>query len=258
MSNRPFILLSNDDGFDAKGLQFLIDGLASQARLMVVAPAYERSGASHSISLKVDMALQERAPSHFAFDGTPVDCVQFGLRNLVPEKPDLIISGINHGANLANDTLYSGTVGAAMVGAAAGIPSIAVSLVDYRHKGENHFANALTVLSELLKIWHHLDDFQKRVININVPNIPAEEFRGIKVAQLGERIYGEEFHPGEIPNTFRYFHEEPINFGGHDFDVTEIQNGFATLSVLRPSLFDAEKNRHLSDVLQVEQKGRKP
>jgi len=255
MSKLPFILLSNDDGFDAEGLRFLIDGLEAQARLMVVAPAYERSGASHSISLKVDMALQERAPNQFAFDGTPVDCVQFALRNLILEKPDLVISGINHGANLANDTLYSGTVGAAMVGAAAGIPSLAVSLVDYLGKGSNHFQNALMVIQKIIKSRHKLGHLQKRVININVPNIPQDQFLGLKVTKLGERIYGEEFLPGEIPNTFRYFHEEPINFGGNDFDVTESQNGFATLSVLQPSLFAEADNHHLRDILQLETLG---
>lgn len=249
MPNRPFILLSNDDGFDASGLRYLVEGIADLAELMVVAPAYERSGASHSISLKVEMALQARGANQYAFDGTPVDCLQFALRNLVPHKPDLVISGINHGANLANDTLYSGTVGAALAGAAAGIPALAVSLVDYHENKTNYFANALKVVRRLIKMRHQLDEFQKSVININVPNIPEAEFKGLKVTRLGERIYGEEFIPGEIPNTFRYFHEEPINFGGHNYDVTEIKNGFATFSVLKPTLFDAERNRNLKELL---------
>jgi 5'-nucleotidase len=253
MSKKPFVLLSNDDGIQADGLQHLCDGVREFAEVMVVAPVHERSGASHSISLKAEMALQEWGEARFAFDGSPVDCVQFAMRNLVPKKPDLMISGINHGANLANDTLYSGTVGAAMVACSSGVPALAVSLVDYHPRRENYFSTAVAQVQRLLKRGLWFDDFQGRVLNLNVPNIPSEECRGLKVAQLGERIYSQEFRPGDIPNTYRYHHEEPINFGGTDMDVTEIQNGYATLTVLRPSLYDHVGTETLKSMLNHQQ-----
>ena len=144
---KPFILLSNDDGFDATGLRYLVSYLETKYEIMVVAPAYEKSGASHGISLKAEMALQERAPNQYAFDGTPVDCVLFALRNLVEKKPDLIISGINHGANLGNDTLYSGTVGAALAGAQHAILRL-LFLCATTTKEKNYFSHAAEVLEK--------------------------------------------------------------------------------------------------------------
>ena len=248
MSSKPFILLTNDDGFDAAGLQALIDALDQMADLIVVAPAFERSGASHSISVYHDLALQERDPDRYAFDGTPVDCVQFALRNLVNRKPDLIISGINHGANLGNDTLYSGTVGAAMAGCAEGITALAVSLVNYRHH-THYFETAVSLVVRLVKQRHALGGFHNRVLNINVPNVPIGELKGTRLCSLGERIYSEEFVPGKLPGSFRYNHSEPINFGGHNVDVTEIQAGYATVSVLRPLLFDKRKQEELDELV---------
>ncbi len=248
MSSKPFILLTNDDGFDAAGLQALINALQEQAEIMVVAPAFERSGASHSISVGHDLALQERGEGRYAFDGTPVDCVQFALRNLIQHKPEMIISGINHGANLGNDTLYSGTVGAAMAGCVEGVVGLAVSLVNYR-KDQHHFETAVDVVLKLLRQRHRLSEFQNRVLNINVPNIELAKLRGIKLCSLGERIYGEEFIAGKLPGSFRYNHTEPINFGGTNVDVSEVKDDFASVSVLRPLLFDVEKQQLFEKLL---------
>lgn len=251
MDKLPHILMTNDDGFDAEGLRALVKSVKEVARVTVVAPAFEKSGASHSISLKSELTLFEKAQDEYAFDGTPVDCVHFAMRNLLSEKPDLVLSGINHGANLANDTLYSGTVGGALVGCIEGIPAMAVSLVDYaKGDAENHFDTACQVVRSLLKKMPGLVDFRRKVININVPNIPASQLNGHKLASLGERIYADEFLPGNIPHTFRYNHKAPVNFGAADSDVMIVQDGFASISVLRPSYFDQAASKAFEALLE--------
>lgn len=247
--NPYHILMTNDDGFDAEGLRTLQASLSEKVKLTIVAPAFEKSGASHSISLKHELTLFERAKDQYAFDGTPVDCVHFAMRNLLLEKPDLVLSGINHGANLANDTLYSGTVGGAMVGCIEGVPAIAVSLVDYEKNGINHFDTAVFVVNQLLAKKAVLNEFSRRVININVPNIPVSDLAGIVTTDLGERIYADEFLPGRIMHTFRYNHKAPVNFGSAESDVSRIKDGFATVSVLKPSFFDADANVKMDQLL---------
>ncbi|SMF62316.1 5'/3'-nucleotidase SurE [Pseudobacteriovorax antillogorgiicola] len=244
MSQKPFTLLTNDDGLHAEGIQAVQEGLKDLIDPLVVAPARERSGASHSVSLGRDLHLQEAENNVYSFDGTPVDCVLFTLRNLVRDKPDFCISGINHGANLGNDTLCSGTVGAALAAANEGIPSIAISMVG---RGPYHMATAIHVLKQVFAMRHKVfSKIHSKVLNINVPNIPVGELQGLKVAKLGERIWSEEFVAGKDPGSFRYHHEEPINFGGSEFDVTAVQDGFASLTVLEPNLMD----RHSHDILE--------
>jgi 5'-nucleotidase len=251
MDKLPHILMTNDDGFDAQGLRSLVSAVKKVARVTVVAPAFEKSGASHSISLKSELTLFEKAQDEYAFDGTPVDCVHFAMRNLLAEKPDLVLSGINHGANLANDTLYSGTVGGALVGCIEGVPAMAVSLVDYcKNDGVNHFDTACQVVVSLLQKLPALVDFRRKVVNINVPNIPPSQLKGRKIASLGERIYADEFLPGTIPHTFRYNHKAPVNFGAQDSDVMIVQDGFASISVLRPSYYDQSASSAFEALLE--------
>ena len=228
-------LLTNDDGIHADGIEALIVGLDDLIDPLVVAPLCEKSGASSSITLGRDIHLVEKGDQLFAFDGTPVDCVAFALRNLVREKPALCISGINLGENLGNDTICSGTVGGALAAAAEGIPAIAISMQG--RKGPFHFTSAIKVLRKI--IVNHERIFTKLgtvALNINIPNKPFENIRGIKLCQLGQRVWSEEFLPGEEPGSFRYNHADPINFGGIGKDVTELADGFVTVSVLRPSL----------------------
>ncbi|NRA68994.1 MAG: 5'/3'-nucleotidase SurE [Pseudobacteriovorax sp.] len=234
---RILTLLTNDDGVHAEGMDALLSGLNQLVEPVVVAPLTEKSGASSSITLGRDIHLVEKDDDLFAFDGTPVDCVAFALRNLLREKPELCISGINMGENLGNDTLCSGTVGAALAAAQEGIPAIAISIVG--RSGPYHFDTAIAVLKRLLMKKHEIfREDQKSVLNINVPNLPLPELKGIKVCSLGQRVWSEEFLPGTDSGSFRYNHADPVNFGGTDIDVTEIRNGYATISVLQASLFN--------------------
>jgi len=137
---KPLILLSNDDGVRAPGIQALADALVDVADLVIAAPDRERSAAAHSISLDHPLRAEEVEPGVFAIDGTPVDCVYLALHHLVPRKPDLCLSGINNGFNLGSDVFYSGTVGAALEGALRGIPSIALSLERRKPQDFTHAA----------------------------------------------------------------------------------------------------------------------
>mgnify|MGYP003688115097 CR=1 FL=1 len=246
MSHKQLTILTNDDGLRADGIQAVYEAVKNICDPLLLAPAQERSGASHSISLGKDIHLHEEHDHSYSFDGTPVDCVLFALRNLVKEKPDLLISGINHGANLGNDTLCSGTVGAALAAANEGIPAIAISMDG---RGPYHFETATHVLLKILEQKQKIfSKIHPRVLNINVPNIPLAELKGIRVCKLGERIWSEEFVAGKTPGSFRYYHEEPINFGGKGFDVSELKDGYATISVLHPSLLDKHSNDILEDL----------
>ena len=244
-------MITNDDGIDAAGIRAIVDSLKDELDLFVVAPMKERSGAGHSITLGKDIHLKEVADHEFAFDGTPVDCVTFALRNLVRDKPELCISGINLGANLGNDTLCSGTVGAALAAANEGIPGIAISMVGAR--GPYHLDTAVHVLKSLLR--NKLRFLIACIIeglNVNVPNVPLSELRGESKCANSENAFGaRSLLQEKLPDSFRYCHEEPINFGGSNFDVTEGENGFfATVTVLQPSLFDSHSNDILEDITQ--------
>src|SRR5436305_3211269 len=163
------ILLSNDDGYFAPGLEQLAAALASRAQITVVAPERDRSGASNSLTLDRPLTVR-RAPSGFMFvNGTPTDCVHLAVTGLLAELPDMVISGINYGANMGDDTIYSGTVAAATEGFLLGIPSIAVSLASLA--GRN-FVTAARVAARLVERFKRLPFGEPVLLNVNVPDLP--------------------------------------------------------------------------------------
>jgi 5'-nucleotidase len=177
------ILLSNDDGYFAPGLERLAAALASRAEITVVAPERDRSGASNSLTLDRPLTVR-RAPNGFLFvNGTPTDCVHLAVTGLLEHLPDLVISGINLGANMGDDTIYSGTVAAATEGYLLGIPSIALSLAS---KTAEHFETAAAVAVELLER-HEREPLGPRLINVNVPDVPRATLRGYRITRLGRR-----------------------------------------------------------------------
>src|SRR5512140_1792403 len=172
------ILLSNDDGYFAPGLERLAAALAARAEITVVAPERDRSGASNSLTLDRPLTVR-RAPNGFLFvNGTPTDCVHLAVTGLLDKLPDMVISGINHGANMGDDTIYSGTVAAATEGFLLGIPSIAVSLSG---SGEGHFESAAAVVVKLVERFRAQPPEAAVLLNVNVPNVPAADLRGLKV-----------------------------------------------------------------------------
>lgn len=181
------ILLSNDDGINAQGINTLADALRPFAKVTIIAPDRNRSAASSSLTLMNPLRPQNMGEDRYALNGTPADCVHLALNGFIDEKVDLVVSGINHGANLGDDVLYSGTVAAALEGRYLGLPAIAVSLVTEHGGEEKYFETAATLIRQIVE---QLDENPLRpqeILNINVPNVPLEEVKGVKICRLGRR-----------------------------------------------------------------------
>ncbi len=178
------ILISNDDGYFAPGIATLASVLREEAEVLVCAPERDRSGASNSLTLDRPLTVRT-APNGFLFvNGTPTDCVHLAATGLMPQLPDMVLSGINHGANMGDDTIYSGTVAAATEGFLLGIPAIAVSLAS---RTPQYFGTAGAVACELVRKLKAAPFARPMLLNVNVPDLPPEEIRGIRVTRLGRR-----------------------------------------------------------------------
>ena len=178
------ILVSNDDGYFAPGIGVLADALAVCAEVTVVAPERDRSGASNSLTLDRPLSVR-RAPNGYLYvNGTPTDCVHLAVTGLLETLPDVVISGINYGANMGDDTIYSGTVAAATEGFLLGIPSVAISLVA---EGGGHFETAARIACELVERFRARPLMQPVLLNVNVPDAAYEALRGTVVTRLGKR-----------------------------------------------------------------------
>lgn len=178
------ILISNDDGYFAPGITLLAERLASRGEVTVVAPERDRSGASNSLTLDRPLTVR-RAPNGFYFvNGTPTDCVHLAVTGVLDFLPDIVVSGINLGANMGDDTIYSGTVAAATEGFQLGIPSLAVSLAS---KSGRHFETAASVAVAIVERFARAPIAQPVLLNVNVPSVPAEDLAGEEVTRLGKR-----------------------------------------------------------------------
>lgn len=178
------ILISNDDGYFSPGITLLAEMLAPLAEITVVAPERDRSGSSNSLTLDRPLTVRKAQNGFFFVNGTPTDCVHIAVTGLLPQLPDIVISGINYGANVGDDTIYSGTVAAATEGFLLGIPSIAVSLVA---EGGGHLRTAGRVAAELVARLRKRPLGQPVLLNINVPDIEYERLAGFSVTRLGKR-----------------------------------------------------------------------
>ena len=180
------VLVSNDDGVDAPGIHVLARHLATVGDVVVVAPDRDRSGASNSLTLDQPIRVTKLDDHRYRVAGTPTDCVHLALSGLLDVEPDIVVSGINNAANLGDDVIYSGTVSAAMEGRFLGLPAIAVSLVTRDHKGEHFESAALAVMLLMRKLV--IDPLPAdTILNVNVPDLPWEQIRGLSVARLGRR-----------------------------------------------------------------------
>src|SRR5215207_3104474 len=178
------ILVSNDDGYFAPGITVLAEALAAYAEVTVVAPERDRSGASNSLTLDRPLSVR-RAPNGYLYvNGTPTDCVHLAVTGLLEELPDIVVSGINYGANMGDDTIYSGTVAAATEGFLLGIPSVAISLVA---AGNDNFQTAARIAADLTRRFKEKPLGQRALLNVNVPDVGYEELRGMEITRLGKR-----------------------------------------------------------------------
>jgi 5'/3'-nucleotidase len=181
------ILLSNDDGYRAEGLRCLKEALADVAPLTLVAPDRNRSGSSHSLTLDGPLHVQQAEPdTWYVINGTPTDCVHLAITGLFDDEFDMVVSGVNDGANLGDDVLYSGTVAAAIEGRFLGLPTIAMSLVPASGTA-THFRTAARIARELVLRLLERPLHRSMILNVNVPDLPYEELKGFEVTRLGNR-----------------------------------------------------------------------
>ncbi len=178
------ILISNDDGYFAPGLAILAEYLAKIADVVVVAPERDRSGASNSLTLDRPLKLRRAANGFHYVNGTPTDCVHLAVTGMLDYQPDMVVSGINAGANMGDDTIYSGTVAAATEGYLLGIPALAISLVG---RELSYYETAARVAVELVQRFAKQTHEKPWLLNVNVPDIPYDQLQGMEVTRLGKR-----------------------------------------------------------------------
>jgi 5'-nucleotidase len=217
------ILVSNDDGYLATGINSLADALADIAEVTVVAPDRNQSGASNSLTLHTPLRVHSIGERRYFVNGTPSDCVHLALSGFLDEDPDIVVSGINHGANLGDDVIYSGTVAAAMEGRFLGLPAIAVSLAG---RNPSHFDTAARVAADLVRKLAANPLPKDLMLNVNVPDRPFEELAGIESTRLGFRHRSEPLVPMKDPYGRRVYWIGPAGQGqdagpGTDFEAVE-------------------------------------
>lgn len=241
------ILISNDDGYRAEGLQHLVEALKALGQCTVVAPERNRSGASNSLTLDVPLRVTRYDENMYYVNGTPTDCVHMAISGLFDHEHDIVVSGINDGANLGDDTLYSGTVAAAVEGRFLGLPSIAVSLVNNAHGDSgseprdepSHFATAARVAAELLMRLQRTPLGAATILNVNVPNLPYEKLAGTQVTRLGFRHRSEPVIRGLDPKGKEVFWVGPAGAeqdAGAGTDFHAIANGYVSVTPLQTDL----------------------
>lgn len=179
-----FILVSNDDGYQAPGIVCLAEALSKVAKVTVVAPDRNRSGASNSLTLDHPLRVTRAENGFFHVNGTPTDCVHLAITGLLPNEPDIVVSGINNGANLGDDVIYSGTVAAAIEGRFMGLPAMAISLVG---TSLEHYATAAKVAAMLVSQLRRKLLPANTLLNVNVPDVPWEDLQGFEATRLGSR-----------------------------------------------------------------------
>jgi 5'-nucleotidase len=229
------ILISNDDGYLAPGINALADALAPIAEIVVVAPDSNRSGSSNSLTLDRPLSVYRAANGFHFVNGTPSDCVHIALTGGLSFKPDLVVSGINQGQNMGDDTLYSGTVAAATEGFLFGIPAIAFSQV---HHGWEHLDAAAKVAREIVE--RRFDELQKPyLLNVNIPNLPYDQLKNIVATRLGKRHVSEAVVKSQDPHGREIFWIGPAGAAkdageGTDFHATA--QGYVSITPLQIDL----------------------
>ncbi|HOV21492.1 MAG TPA: 5'/3'-nucleotidase SurE [Candidatus Ratteibacteria bacterium] len=234
------VLITNDDGIYSKGLKILVECLPSSIEKIIVVPEFETSAISHAINLfnpirikKIDLFYS----NCYIVNGTPVDCVKIGVKEILKNRPDVIISGVNLGPNLGMDILYSGTVAAAAEGAILGIPSIAISITDYKNFD---FLSIKKVLKKIIKSLIKIKLPEDTIFNINIPNLPLETIKGIKFTFQSKSRFIEEYEKRIDPKGVPYFWLKG-NFkikGEKGSDVDAIKSGFISITPLNLILTD--------------------
>ena len=231
------ILCTNDDGLRARGLELSVELCATIAEVDVVAPDREQSATSHSLTLYKPLRPTQRGPRRWEVDGTPTDCVLLALGALLAEKPDFVVSGVNHGPNMGEDVLYSGTVAAAMEGLSLGIPAVALSLAS---RDQDLLPTYRDPLERLLRTILTANAFPRdTLLNVNLPPIPGDQVQGVRVTALGSRVYQESLQRMKDPwgRDLFWIGGGHIDWtGGADSDFHAIHAGFISVTPLHLDL----------------------
>ncbi len=241
MVKSNLILVTNDDGLSSSGIASLVEAMETLGEVIVVAPLEPQSGMSQAITVKHPLRViksQLNGCTSYSVNGTPTDCVKLALSQLLPRKPDLLVSGINHGSNSSTSVLYSGTMGAALEGCVNGIPSIGFSIISYDHKTNLSTAKkyAAKIAAQVLK--HDLP--LHTCLNVNIPAVPEEEIKGIHICRQTMGFWQEEFDKRTDPSgnnyywlTGEYFNREPE---ATDTDEWALENNYIAMVPLRTDL----------------------
>ena len=259
MSDRPKILVTNDDGFRSEGLIALAEALASIGDVTVVAPEQDQSGVGHAVSIKVPVrvaSVEDRAVPTYRCSGTPADCVVVGAFDLCGGMPALIVSGINRGANLGDDVNYSGTVAAAFEGTIVGAPSIAISLASSwpGRDREHHWETATTVVTRVARDVLANGLPRLTLLNVNVPNVPIKHLNGVRWVRQARKAYQDRVERREDPRGGTYF----WLWGSFDAsnivegtDLAAVRDGFACIT---PITLDRTDHDELGRRIRAEHK----
>jgi 5'-nucleotidase len=233
------ILVTNDDGVLAPGLALLADACSEVGEVTVVAPDREQSGTSHSLTLHRPLRPARRPDGAWQIDGTPTDCVMLALQALMPEGPDFVFSGVNHGPNMGEDVLYSGTVSAAMEAVMLGVPGIGISFAG--HQPET-MATYRSLLVQLVRRITSVDHFPRNtLLNVNLPRVPADEVQGIRVTRLGSRYFSNSLTRMKDPwgREIFWIGGGTITWtGGEDADHEAVAAGYISITPLQMDLTD--------------------
>lgn len=246
------ILLSNDDGYSAQGLIALANALRPRARLTVVAPERNRSGASNSLTLDRPLRVSPSESGFIKVDGTPTDCVHLAITGLLHEEPDMVFAGINHGSNLGDDVIYSGTVAAATEGRFLGLPAVAVSLASSNLR---YFETAAQVAVTLLQQIQQHPLPADTILNVNVPDVPLSELRGFQSTRLGQRHKAEPVIRTIDPRGREIYWigaAGPEQDAGPGTDFYAIRNNYVSVTPLQIDLTRYESLQRLADWLPHE------
>jgi 5'-nucleotidase len=247
------VLLSNDDGYQAPGIRALWDVLGELAwceNRVLVAPERNRSAASNALTLMAPLRMTEQSPNVYSVDGTPTDCVHLAVNGALEPQPDMVISGINAGANMGDDVLYSGTVAAATEGRFLGKPSIAVSLC-----GDEHFETAARMMQHLLGHLPKLLLDPNTILNINVPDRPYDAIKGVRITRLGKRHASEKVVATTDPRGKPIYWVGPAGEAEDASDGTDfhaVASGYVSITPLKIDLTHYDMQAQLNDWLSQE------
>ena len=244
------ILISNDDGVHAPGLRYLASALEKMADITVVAPDRNRSGVSNSLTLENPLRVVTASNGFYSVNGTPTDCVHLAVTGLLKEVPDMVVSGINEGSNLSDDVLYSGTVAAATEGRFLGLPSLAISLAGPRCEHYDTAAQVAKILIERLRETPLTFD---TILNVNVPDMPFTELKGIQVTRLGTRHKAEPTIKSLDPRGRKIYwvgQPGPEQDAGPGTDFYAVNMGYVSVTPLQLDLTQYKVLNELSDLVQ--------